>query len=175
VTQVAGRDTRSEILDKALELFTRQGYAGTSLRDIADAVGFTKAALYYHFPAKEDLLLALLDPVIKALDALVTGEHTHPASLLAAYLDFIIERRPVVGFVLREPAALDHPALAQVQWDLIVRLRDRVAGPGSTPDDRVRAACALGAVHMAVLSIDPENLPAARDVIVASACAALAG
>src|SRR5271154_6447463 len=51
--------TRERILDIALDLFTEHGYDKTSLREIADQLGFTKAALYYHFERKEDLLLAL--------------------------------------------------------------------------------------------------------------------
>src|SRR6202167_2044447 len=51
--------TRERILDIALDLFTEHGYDKTSLREIADQLGFTKAALYYHFERKEDILLAL--------------------------------------------------------------------------------------------------------------------
>jgi len=50
---------RERILDVALELFTARGYDKTSLREIADELGVTKAALYYHFEHKEDILLAL--------------------------------------------------------------------------------------------------------------------
>src|ERR1700691_1913455 len=53
------RSTRERILDVALELFTRQGYDKTSLRDIAERLGITKAALYYHFERKQDILLEL--------------------------------------------------------------------------------------------------------------------
>src|SRR6202167_344121 len=51
--------TRERILDVALELFLAQGYDGTSLREIAEQLGVTKAALYYHFESKEDILRAL--------------------------------------------------------------------------------------------------------------------
>src|SRR5262245_49858101 len=52
-------ETRERILDVALELFNEQGYDKTSLREIADRLGVTKAALYYHFERKEDILLEL--------------------------------------------------------------------------------------------------------------------
>jgi AcrR family transcriptional regulator len=55
----AKSDTRQRILDVALDLFTEQGYDGTSLREIAEQLGVTKAALYYHFESKEDILMAL--------------------------------------------------------------------------------------------------------------------
>src|ERR1700744_2302399 len=51
--------TRERILEIALDLFSEQGYEKTSLRDIADRLGTTKAALYYHFERKEDILLEL--------------------------------------------------------------------------------------------------------------------
>lgn len=57
------RENRKElILEAAQELFMRQGYAATSVRQIADVVGCTEAALYYHFPAgKRSLLQAALE------------------------------------------------------------------------------------------------------------------
>ena len=56
---VAPTDTRERILDVALDLFTEQGFDGTSLRQIAEQLGVTKAALYYHFESKDDILMAL--------------------------------------------------------------------------------------------------------------------
>lgn len=54
-----GDETRERILDVALELFNERGYERTSLREIAERLGVTKAALYYHFKSKEDILLQL--------------------------------------------------------------------------------------------------------------------
>jgi AcrR family transcriptional regulator len=54
-------DSRSLILTVALELFTRQGYDGTSIDDVRQAAGFkSKASLYTHFKSKEELATALL-------------------------------------------------------------------------------------------------------------------
>ena len=52
-------DTRHRILNVALDLFTEQGYDGTSLRQIAEQLSITKAAIYYYFESKEDILMAL--------------------------------------------------------------------------------------------------------------------
>lgn len=68
----SAQDTRERILEVARELFTDNGYEGTSLREIADRLGFTKAALYYHFQSKEQLLLALLEPVQGMVAQLLT-------------------------------------------------------------------------------------------------------
>src|SRR5512132_2864062 len=52
-------DTRERIQAIARELFAEQGYEKTSLREIAERLGVTKAALYYHFKSKEDIVLEL--------------------------------------------------------------------------------------------------------------------
>jgi AcrR family transcriptional regulator len=49
-----------EILDAAAEIFHRQGYADTSVQDVADAVGILKGSLYYYIDSKEDLLFRVL-------------------------------------------------------------------------------------------------------------------
>lgn len=54
-------DTRSRILEAARRVFARQGYAGATLDAIAADAGLTKGALYWHFPSKIDLFLALLE------------------------------------------------------------------------------------------------------------------
>ncbi|MCB0152930.1 MAG: helix-turn-helix transcriptional regulator, partial [Caldilineaceae bacterium] len=53
-------DSRAAILAAAQRLFVERGYRGISMREIAEAVGMTKAALYYHFRDKEQLFVALL-------------------------------------------------------------------------------------------------------------------
>lgn len=57
---VSGRQTREEILEAAMELFSERAYNGVSTRDIAAAAGVTHAGVRYHFPDKEQLLLAVL-------------------------------------------------------------------------------------------------------------------
>ena len=61
--------TRDDILDIAYEAFAEKGYRGTSLGYIADKIGVTRPALYYHFPSKEDLFKAVyerIDPLVSA-------------------------------------------------------------------------------------------------------------
>ncbi len=55
------RDTRGEILDSSLRLFSEHGFARTTIRAIARDVGITSAAIYYHFASKQELLEALLE------------------------------------------------------------------------------------------------------------------
>lgn len=60
-SKAEARDTRREILDAALELFSEGSYFGTSMRQIARAVGVRESALYHHFPSKDAILAALVD------------------------------------------------------------------------------------------------------------------
>jgi AcrR family transcriptional regulator len=59
------RDTRQRILDTALDLFIEQGFDKTSLREIAERVGVTKAALYYHFASKDEIFRTLMQPMLE--------------------------------------------------------------------------------------------------------------
>ncbi len=75
-----GGNPREEILDAAGELFTTQGFAGTSTRAIAESVGMRQASLYHHFATKDDILAALLqDTVAPALDVARSLDPTAPA------------------------------------------------------------------------------------------------
>jgi AcrR family transcriptional regulator len=78
-----GATARDEILDAAAELFTTQGYASTSTRSIADAVGVRQSSLYHHFKTKDEILEHLLEGTVSgglrfaravAAEAAVTAE-----------------------------------------------------------------------------------------------------
>ena len=71
-------DTRSRVQKVALELFAEQGYEKTSLREIAERLGVTKAALYYHFKSKEDIVHSFTDDYFAELDALLDWATSQP-------------------------------------------------------------------------------------------------
>ncbi|MEV4414390.1 helix-turn-helix domain-containing protein [Catellatospora sp. NPDC049609] len=76
---------REEILDAAAELFAQRGYAATSTRLIAEAVGIRQASLYYHFDNKEQILAELLEATVRpSLDyaADLERQGMHPAAAL---------------------------------------------------------------------------------------------
>jgi TetR/AcrR family transcriptional regulator len=54
-------DRRRQLLDAALELFSRKGYGGTTTKEIAAAAGVTEAIIFRHFPSKQALYTAILD------------------------------------------------------------------------------------------------------------------
>lgn len=70
--------TRDRILDVALEQFTAKGYDATSMREIGEQLGITKAALYYHFDSKEDIVRALLVEIESHVEELVAWARSQP-------------------------------------------------------------------------------------------------
>ncbi len=64
-------DSRAAILDAAKLLFMQEGFRGISMRQIAEAVGVTKAALYYHFKDKEELFVAIVEEYLVATSTMI--------------------------------------------------------------------------------------------------------
>jgi len=58
IKQERAARTRADILEKAVRLFSHQGYQTTTMVDLAKAIKMSPGALYWHFPTKEDILLA---------------------------------------------------------------------------------------------------------------------
>lgn len=58
------KDTKKRILDAALDMFSRNGYAGTNMRELMASIGYAKSSTYRHFESKEELWNALLDEMI---------------------------------------------------------------------------------------------------------------
>src|SRR5215467_1989198 len=74
----ARSDTRARIQQVAVELFTEHGYEGTSLREIAERLDVTKAALYYHFKSKEDIVESLVEDYFGQMDELIAWARLQP-------------------------------------------------------------------------------------------------
>lgn len=62
-----------------MELFSEQGYDKTSLREIAERLGVTKAALYYHFRTKEDIVVSLSEDMRRGVDDIIAWAERTPA------------------------------------------------------------------------------------------------
>lgn len=161
------RDTKTEIHRAALELFSSRGYEKTSLREIAEQVGITKASLYYHYSSKQDLLQAIIGTFfddIKAVFAQVdelTWSPERELEVVGAYLDAVIKHRATGPTVLRDITAVLAAFDDQLD-DLIAQSRRFqlwLAGPDPTVTDRVLAAAAVEVVG-AVLSagLDPADV-----------------
>ena len=152
-------DTRQRILDVALDLFTEQGYDGTSLREIAEQLGVTKAAIYYHFESKEDILMALHmrihDFGREAL--LLIGEGPVTLELWGQLLDQIVgemlAQRKLFLMHERNQAVLEklHREDHDAEHEDIQNQFRRVLGDERVPArDRVRMAAAFGVVFSSI-------------------------
>ena len=123
-----GTTARDEILDAAAELFTTRGYASTSTRAIAGAVGIRQASLYHYFKTKDELLSALLhQTVTPTLSFLAELEQTSAAHTLHAL------------------AAFDGAQLLTSQWNLgalylLPELREARLATFWTERERLRLA-----------------------------------
>src|SRR5580693_293314 len=108
---VQAEQTRQQILDTAQRLFAELGYDATSLQMIADEMGLTKAAVYYHFRAKSDILHAAMRPGIQQLEALldeaaaIRGRRARIEHLVNGFVDFLIRNRHYAVMASSDPAA----------------------------------------------------------------------
>ena len=158
--EAAGASTRERILDVALDLFTDQGFDGTSMREIAERLHLSKPAIYYHFASKEEILMALHMRLHEfgqaALGRLTSQTVTLQAwgSLLDELLDQMLAQRKIFLMHERNQAALeklhrkDHD---DEHDDIQQRFRQALTDPSLSLRDRVRMACSLGAVFGGML------------------------
>jgi AcrR family transcriptional regulator len=155
-----GASTRERILGVALDLFTDQGFDGTSMREIAEQLHISKPAIYYHFASKEEILMALhmrLHESGKAALARLTGQAVTLqvwGSLLDDLLGQMVAQRKIFLMHERNQAALeklhrkDH---SDAHDDILQLFRATLANPSLALRDRVRMACSLGAVFGGLL------------------------
>ena len=172
--------TRDQILAIARRLFVDQGYAGTSIVDLAREVGTTTAALYYHFPSKADILAELLSGPLEAFSRV--AEHTAnmpPEELLSELVDLTIQWRDLIRLATDEPAvrlALGDDAQRR-SHQLVAPIVAALAGHRPTRAARLRAWAAFAVVRDGTLAAlrdtDGPVLPADRDELLAAAVRAL--
>jgi AcrR family transcriptional regulator len=148
-------DTRQRILDVALDLFTEQGYDGTSLRQIAEQLSITKAAIYYYFESKEDILMALHMRLHEfGREALlIIGETPVTLELWEQLLDQILgqmmSQRKIFLMHERNQAVLEklHREDHEAEHEDIQNQFRRVLNDAGVPlRDRVRMAASFGVV-----------------------------
>lgn len=111
---VQAEQTKQQILETAQRLFAELGYDATSLQMIADEMGLTKAAVYYHFRAKSDILHAAMLPGIQRIGALLDeaatmrGRRARIEHLVNGFVDFLIQNRHYAVMASTDPAAKRH-------------------------------------------------------------------
>jgi AcrR family transcriptional regulator len=169
-------DTRRRIVAEAMALCLAGGYSATSLRMIADRIGITQAAVYYHFRAKDDLLAELLNPLFNAF-AEVLGEAEERArreravdqrALFGALFDRLRDHRDALRLSSGDVTVRQHPLYAPIIARTSARCHKLVAGPGD-PLGATLADAALGVLTGAASTLSGRQLDQAREVLLDAA------
>jgi TetR/AcrR family transcriptional repressor of nem operon len=96
-----GEMTKQKILDDAAKIFQRKGFGATSINDLLSATGVTKGNLYFHFPGKETVGIAVLqqesERFMRFLDEALTG--STPAACLDNFFRMALSKHQKTGFV----------------------------------------------------------------------------
>ncbi len=151
---------RARVLGAALELFSRHGVSGTSLQMIADHLGVGKAAVYYQFRAKEDIVIAVVEPAFaairRALDRARAAASAQEATeiTLGALIDLVLEQRAAMATLYRDPEARRIVESHEEFQELARQLTEMAQGP--TPDHRRRVAFTVLAAGMATAGVDAQ-------------------
>ncbi|MFI6085320.1 TetR/AcrR family transcriptional regulator [Streptomyces sp. NPDC051217] len=161
-------DTRQRIQDVALELFAEQGYEKTSLREIAENLDVTKAALYYHFKTKEDIVVGLFQDLARPIDDLIVWGETQPRTLdvkkelLRRYSDALGAAAPLFRFMQENQATMRDLSVGETFKGRMLRLMELLNRPDGSMSDRVRCFTAIFTMHAGMLALtdvegDPEE------------------
>ncbi|MDX3572259.1 TetR/AcrR family transcriptional regulator [Streptomyces sp. ID05-47C] len=161
-------NTRQRIQDVALDLFAAQGYEKTSLREIAEHLEVTKAALYYHFKTKEEIIVSIFTDLTKPIEDLIEWGRSQPPTLdtkqelLRRYSRALSEASPFFRFMQENQATVRELQVGESFKDRMRGLRDIVIDPDAPLADQVRCVSAIFTLHAGMFFLhdlegDPED------------------
>jgi AcrR family transcriptional regulator len=167
-TQPRRGNTRQRIQDVALELFAEQGYEKTSLREIAETLEVTKAALYYHFKTKEDILVSLFRDMTRPIDELIAWAQEQPRTMetkqevLRRYGTALHDAAPLFRFMHENQATMRELSIGETFKERVLSMAELVQDPDLDLTDRVRCISALFTMHAGMFLLqniegDPED------------------
>lgn len=149
--------TRDRILDAALSLFAEKGYEATSMREIAEQLGITKAALYYHFDGKDAIVLALLADIETQVADLVAWAREQPVDehLRRGVLERWTTIMQAHGITAFRFVMANRHVIHQIRPDrsgmvaCMTELYGLLAPPTASVEEQLRVRLALMSVNMA--------------------------
>ncbi|MFF8394163.1 TetR/AcrR family transcriptional regulator [Streptomyces sp. NPDC016172] len=161
-------NTRRRIQDVALELFAEHGYEKTSLREIAERLEVTKAALYYHFKTKEEILVSIFEDLTQPIEDLIEWGRRQPSTLatkqeiIRRYADTLAQAAPLFRFMHENQATVRELRIGDSFKERIRSLRDIIIDPDADMTDQVRCVSALFTLHAGMFLLqdmegDPEE------------------
>ncbi|WP_433546327.1 TetR/AcrR family transcriptional regulator [Streptomyces sp. CA-294286] len=152
-------DTRRRIQDVALELFAEQGYEKTSLREIAEELEVTKAALYYHFKTKEDILVSLFEDLTRPLDELIEWGQGEPRTLeskkelLTRYSVALRNAGPLFRFMQENQGTVRELSIGDSFKERMLKMMALMQEPDAPLIDQVRCMSALFTLHSGMFAL----------------------
>jgi len=178
--QRRGADTKAEICKVAIELFTERGYEATSLREIAERLGITKAALYYHYSSKESIVRSIFEAHLEALDELTAWAREQPPGpeLRARAVDRMVDLGIGSGMAVMRFAMANQHVIRELHdekgrenaFGKMTELFDILTGPDAPIAEVLRVRAALLSVNLVLMSSrgldasEAEITAAARDI-----------
>lgn len=167
--------TKTRIQHVALELFAEQGYDKTSLRELAERLGMTKASLYYYFKSKDDIVQSLVGELLAAVDTVVAWSRVHEPTptnrreLIERYGAAVRGQGTLLRFLMENQPALRSHEASDALRSRLKTLVDFVVDPGDPLPVQLCGRMAFYALHggPAMLS-DVEATP---DEVFDAACA----
>ncbi len=166
-------NTRAQIVEVAMRRFIEQGYDRTSLREIADELGVTKAALYYHFRTKDDIVRSAVSGYSERIAELAAWAVAEPAGqarderLVDCLVELIgMDGGVVLRFAQVNPTVMAGTEFGSLQLDVLRALITAIAGPDPQPEGTLRASLVFAAV---LLGITDTPLPMGDDRAVRAA------
>ncbi|MFC9913234.1 TetR/AcrR family transcriptional regulator [Streptomyces sp. NPDC059862] len=160
-------NTRQRIQDVALELFAEQGYEKTSLREIAERLEVTKAALYYHFKTKEEILVSVYEDLTQPIVELIEWGKRQPQSLetkqeiLRRYHDALVEAAPFFRFMQENQATVKELRIGEMFRNRMLGMRDILIDPDAALIDQVRCVSAVFTMHAGMFALS--DLPGTEE------------
>jgi AcrR family transcriptional regulator len=163
----------------ARELFLQRGVQRTSLQDIANKLGITKPALYYHFPSREDLVRSILVPLINEGEQFVDDHESRGGvdvrELLEGYFELHYRHRRDLVLLLTELSTLIDLNLIDTVLAWRERLARLVFGKKPTLAQSTRAVVAFGGLQDCCVQFPDAPHKELRETSVAAALDALGG
>ena len=157
--------TRTRIQQVALELFTEHGYEATSLREIAERLGVTKAALYYHFKSKDEIIASLMADQVAMVEQLIEWTRAQPRTVetrrefVRRYSAALHERdhQLLMRFIERNQSSMQQHKAGSVMRERMIEMLDALTEPGARLPDKIRYSLAIFALHSTWFTVrDPE-------------------
>ncbi|RFA17943.1 TetR/AcrR family transcriptional regulator [Subtercola boreus] len=162
-------DPSEELKAVALRLFVETSYAGASLQQIADAAGYSKSSVLYHFASKEALLEAALTPALNGIEAIfenlisrITDDRLR-LDFIDEFVDFLLEYGLEAHIIINQGQSLAGiPAIDRAR-QLIQHLGDKFMTGLPTTEQRIRLGIALaGAAYVVAISVPLQSAAVAE-------------